>query len=159
MWQPGQAHVAQLDLSMVLFALTQASFVLRPARSVVSGQRGCTDDSGPRITFRNSSRRMGCSRPRIRKTSSFPGFRDRRSWSCGSANIMRPPGRKSPGPLGGENAHGREQNGRPPAPNKGGNAAVRHWTCPSPILVNCCLVPSDDLTVLLAMSRSGTDGR
>ena len=65
MWQPGQAHVAQLDLSMVLFALTQASFVLRPARSVVSGQRGCTDDSGPRITFRNSSRRMGCSRPRI----------------------------------------------------------------------------------------------
>lgn len=69
---------------------------------------------------------------------------------------MRPPGtgRKSPGPLGGENAHGREQNGRPPAPNKGGNAAVRHWTCPSPILVNCCLVPSDELTVLLAMSRS-----
>ena len=65
MWQPGQAHVAQLDLSMVLFALTQASFVLRPARSVVSGQRGCTDDSGPRITFRNSSRRVGCSRPRI----------------------------------------------------------------------------------------------
>ena len=91
-----------------------------------------------------------------RKTSSFPSFRDRRSWSCGSANIMRPPGRKSPGPLGGENAvwrgivHGREQNGRPP---KGGNA-VRHWTCPSPILVNCCLVPSDGLTVLLAMSRS-----